>query len=325
VAGYEVMIRVSLGTGPAASRLRGWHLTGTCGTFGAAAAAASLLRLSPEAAAWALGLAGTQAAGLWAFTADGAWSKRFHPGRAAQSGVLAALLAERGYRGPTQILEAEDGGFCYATSDAPDLPRITEGLGVHFHTGEVGLKPYAACASLHSAVDAVLALREQGLTPGNVARLILRTSRGVKLQCGFPYRPLGVLQAQMSAQYCLAAALRDGQLLTRQFAEEQLMDQGLLDLAARVEILVDPEVEAVYPGHFANIVEVRTRDGASLVKRVDDPRGSAGRPLERKEVEEKFRQLAGNAINGSRVERIIRAVGEIEALPNVAGLTALLA
>ena len=107
-AGYETMVRVSLATGPNASRLRGWHLTGTTGTFGAAAAAGNLLGFNEEEMASALGMAGTQSAGLWAFTADGAMSKRFHPGRAAQSGVLGAMLARDGFKGPTRILEADD-------------------------------------------------------------------------------------------------------------------------------------------------------------------------------------------------------------------------
>ena len=161
VTGYETMIRVSLATGPNASRLRGWHLTGTTGTFGAAAAAGNLLRLGGDDMASALGMAGTQSAGLWAFLADGAMSKRFHPGRAAQSGVMAACLARKGFRGPTQILEAEDGGFCRATSDQVDLSLITKDLGTRFVSGETNIKPYACCASSHSAVDAILASRKQ--------------------------------------------------------------------------------------------------------------------------------------------------------------------
>ncbi|OGA46061.1 MAG: hypothetical protein A3G24_14495 [Betaproteobacteria bacterium RIFCSPLOWO2_12_FULL_62_13] len=116
-AGYETMIRVSLAANPAEARMRGWHLTGTTGTFAAAAAAAVILDLDGPTTASALGLAGTQSAGLWAFNVDGAMSKRLHPGRAAQSGVMAALLAARGFHGPRFILEAEDGGFLKASSD----------------------------------------------------------------------------------------------------------------------------------------------------------------------------------------------------------------
>src|SRR5688572_21883436 len=104
-AGYEVMIRSSLALNPSAARLRGWHLTGVCGPFGAAAACAVLMHLDAERSAWALGLAGTQGSGLWAFNADGAMSKRFHAGRAAYSGVLAAELAQMGFTGPTRIYE----------------------------------------------------------------------------------------------------------------------------------------------------------------------------------------------------------------------------
>ncbi len=123
VAGYETMIRVSLATGPNASRLRGWHLTGTTGTFGAAAAAGRLLGLGGDKMANALGVAGAQSAGLWAFTADGSMTKRFHAGRAAQSGVMAAILVRGGFTGPTSILEAADGGFCRATSGFPLVSR----------------------------------------------------------------------------------------------------------------------------------------------------------------------------------------------------------
>src|SRR5688572_13305334 len=109
-AGYEVMIRSSLALDPSAARLRGWHITGICGPFGAAAACAVLMKLDAERTAWALGLAGTQGAGLWAFNADGTMSKRLHAGKAAHSGVLAAELAQLGFTGPTQIYEYHDGG-----------------------------------------------------------------------------------------------------------------------------------------------------------------------------------------------------------------------
>ncbi len=101
VAGYETMIHISRGTNPGASRLKGWHLTGTCGTFAAAAAVGKIWGFDTKTMASALGMAGTQSAGLWAFTADGALSKRFHPGRSSQSGIIAATLARTGYRGPT--------------------------------------------------------------------------------------------------------------------------------------------------------------------------------------------------------------------------------
>ncbi|MGH7635664.1 MAG: MmgE/PrpD family protein, partial [Gemmatimonadaceae bacterium] len=142
-AGYEVMIRTSLALNPSAARLRGWHLTGVCGPFGAATACASLMGLDEEQTAWALGLAGTQGSGLWAFNADGTMSKRFHAGRAAQSGVMAAELAALGFTGPTQIYEFHDGGVLKAFSDASDPAPLTRDLGKTFHLDATSIKPYS--------------------------------------------------------------------------------------------------------------------------------------------------------------------------------------
>src|SRR5215471_8975707 len=187
-AGYEVMIRSSLALNPSAARLRGWHLTGVCGPFGAAAACASLLGLDAEPTAWALGLAGTQSSGLWAFNADGTMSKRFHAGRAAQSGVIAAELAARGFSGPTQIYEFHDGGVLKAFSDASDAAPLTRDLGSRFHLDATSIKPYSCCGSTHSYVDAAYELRRRLGTPWNPQRRVRAgLAKVVDVQCGFDY------------------------------------------------------------------------------------------------------------------------------------------
>lgn len=326
VAGYEVMTRVSLGTGPGSSRLQGWHLTGTTGTFGAAAAAASLRGLAADRTASALGLAGTQSAGLWAFTADGSQSKRFHPGRAAQSGLIAADLAARGFPGPTQILEAADGGFCRATSDDVDFSRLVEGLGERFLAGEVTIKPYACCGSLHSSIDAIREIREsRPLDPAQIERIICHHSRIVLQQCGFAYQPLSVLQAQMSAQYTLAVALLDGQALIDQFSPDRIGQPDVIDLAGRVEFAIDPEIDRIYPAVFAGRVEVVLRDGTRFDRRVDFPRGSVENPLPEADLLAKFHALADRAIGRARADRVVGLVGQLEELPDIRELAGLLA
>lgn len=326
VAGYETMIRVSLATGPNASRLKGWHLTGTTGTFGAAAAAGNLLGLDEDRMASALGLAGTQSAGLWAFLADGAMSKRFHPGRASQSGVMAALLARRGFRGPTRVLEAPDGGFCRATSDEVDLALATAQLGERFVSGETAIKPYACCASSHSAVDAVLEIRaKHPFPPSDVEKVLVKTARGVQLQCGFQYQAVGVVEAQMSLQFIVAVVLLEGAALLEQFSEAKIADPRVLDLAGRVEIVVDPEIDKWYPARYANKVEVILRDGRRFEARIDFPKGSVERPMLFTEVAAKFRSLAGHAVTADRAGRIIAAVEGLETLDDIRELTKLLA
>jgi 2-methylcitrate dehydratase PrpD len=322
VAGYETMIRVSLATGPNASRLKGWHLTGTTGTFGAAAAAGNLLGLDGDQMASALGMAGTQSAGLWAFTADGAMSKRFHPGRAAQSGVMAAFLAQKGFTGPTQILEAKDGGFCRATSDQVDLSLITKELGSRFLSGETNIKPYACCASSHSAVDAVLSLQKKHpFQPADIERVLVKTAKGVQVQCGFEYQAKGVVQAQMSLQYIVAVVLLEGAALLEQFSESKIADPKVVDLAKHVEIVVDPDIDKLYPERFPNRVEIILKNGLRIETRIDFPKGSVEHPMSFDEVAAKFRSLASYAVLPAQAENIIEAVGGLEELGNIRELT----
>jgi 2-methylcitrate dehydratase PrpD len=273
----------------------------------------------------ALGMAGTQSAGLWAFTADGSESKRFHPGRSAQSGIYAALLAQKGYRGPTQILEAKDGGFCQATSDSFHLERLTAGLGEKFESEDVVLKPYSCCGSLHSTVDATRELaRVHGVKAGDVRRIRVHNSQVVNLQCGFEYRPMGPLQAQMSMQYCTAMSLLDGHLLVDQFRDERLSEPAVLDLARKVEFVLDPEIDAIYPEKFASKVEIVLTDGRSLWSRVDYPKGSPENPMTADEIRGKFVSLARTVRNEKSVDSILNLYQELERLKNLGGLVALL-
>jgi len=290
-AGYEVMIRSSLALNPSAARLRGWHLTGVCGPFGAAAACASLIGLDAERTAWALGLAGTQGAGLWAFNADGTMSKRLHAGKAAHSGVLAAELAALGFSGPTQIYEYGDGGVLKAYSDASDPAPLTQDLGTRFHLDGTSIKPYSCCGSTHAYVDAALELRERIGSPWDARRRVkIGLSKVVDVQCGFAYAPSTALNAQMSLRYIVAAALTDGQVLPPQFTERRIADPALAALAASFELVPDPRLDGLYPAHFAGWVAAEA-NGDWLRVDVLDPSGSPAKPLAARAVTGKFRGI----------------------------------
>jgi len=301
-AGYEVMIRSSLALNPSAARLRGWHLTGVTGPFGAAAASAVLLKLNAEQTAWALGLGGTQGAGLWAFNADGTMSKRLHPGKAAHSGVLAAELAQMGFSGPTQIYEFEDGGVLKAFSDASDPAPLTHALGTVFHLDQNSIKPYSCCGSTHSYIDAALALRKKIGAPWDVKRKVrVGTCKVVDVQCGFDYVPGSALNAQMSLRYAVAVALMDGAALPRQFTAEKMNDPAIAGLAQAIELVPDPELDKLYPKDFAGWVAVEHN---SRWERVDilNPTGSIHVPIDAAGITDKFRginpQLDTDAIAG---------------------------
>ncbi|HEY8417910.1 MAG TPA: MmgE/PrpD family protein [Limnochordales bacterium] len=319
-AGYEVMIRTSLALDPGAAKMRGWHLTGVCGPFGAAAAAAYLLGLDADQTTWALGLAGTQGAGLFAFNADGAMSKRLHPGRAAHAGVLAAQLAARGFTGPAYIYEADDGGFLRAHSDQARAERLLENLGTVFHADAINFKPYSCCGSVHSSIDAALRLRERlGGPPAPGQRVRVGMSQVLAVQCGFDYYPSTVLFAQMSLRYCVAAALVDGAALPPQFTPERIRDPQLVQLAAAMELIHDPELDRIYPTHFAGWVEVETSGGRLRVD-VLDPTGSSANPMTLEQLKHKFRYVVGAVLPPERVQRLEEALLSVDQMADVSGL-----
>ena len=290
-AGYEVMIRSSLALNPSAARLRGWHLTGVCGPFGAAAASAKLLGLNAEQTAWSLGLAGTQGAGLWAFNADGTMSKRLHAGKAAHAGVLAAELAQLGFTGPTQIYEAEDGGVLKAFSDQSDPAPLTRDLGAVWHLDNTSIKPYSCCGSTHSYIDAALALRRRLGAPWDAHRRVrVGTAKVVDVQCGFDYAPSSALNAQMSLRYAVAVALLEGQVLPAQFTEAKLSDPGIMALAGRLELVPDAELDKLYPKDFAGWVAAE-HEGEWVRVDVLNPTGSVAAPIDAAGVADKFRGI----------------------------------
>ena len=307
-AGYETMIRSSLASNPSATRLRGWHITGIYGPFAAAAACASLLKLNPEQTTWALGLAGTQGAGTWAFNADGTMSKRLHAGKAAHSGVLAAELAALGFTGPTQIYEYGDGGVLKAHSDDSDATLLTKDLGRIWHTEKNSIKPYSCCGSAHAYIDAALAVRQKIGAPWDTQRRVkVGLSNVVDVQCGFAYQPGSALNAQMSVRYVIAAALVDGQVLPPQFEDTRMRDPGLVKLAAQLECEHDPKLDALYPAHFAGWVAAE-HNGQWVRQDILNPTGSVDNPVDAKGVTEKFRGINP----GLPVDEIARVALDIE-------------
>jgi 2-methylcitrate dehydratase PrpD len=254
--GYEVMTRMSLALNPAETRLRGWHLTGVTGTLAGAATAAYLKGLDAETTAWALGLAGTQSSGLFAFNADGAMSKRFHAGHAARCGLEASELAELGFTGPTTIIEADDGGMLGAFSPNPRPELLTEDLDERWTLLETSFKPHSCCGSLHPHVDAAIELREQ-LSPADLeqGRFRFGLPKVVEVQCGFDYQLGSALSAQMNARYCIATALSKGQVLPEEFSPGALVDPKVLDLMDRLDQVYDPELDDLYARQFCGWLE----------------------------------------------------------------------
>jgi 2-methylcitrate dehydratase PrpD len=325
VAGYEVGTRV----GNAATMslfLRGFHPQGSSGAFVAAATAGRMLNLDPQQMLHALGTVGSQACGLMA-AQEGAMVKRFHSGRAAQSGVYSALLARRGFTGITNVLEAPYGGFLSSLSDKPAPARLTAGLGTVWETLNVGYKPHAAVTSIHTALDALAGLmREHRLAADDIAHVEAGLSHMTHVHCAWKYEAQGVTAAQMNLYYGLAVIALDGAAFVDQYREERLRDPRILDFIGRIRAHVDPEIEAMGPAfrHAARL-KIETRDGRTLSKEILHRRGSPENPLKPGDVEHKFRNVTRGCLSPRRIERAIELCRTLDRLPDTRELIALLA
>ena len=322
VVGYDIARRALEGCGGNRPlKENGWHSTSVCGGFGAAAAAARVLGLDAEQIQWALGYAGSNAGGTWAFIPDGAMSKRVHPGLAAQSGVVAAYLAASRVTGPTSIFEADWGGFfpTYA-GDKAQPAQATDDLGSDFRIRIVGFKPYAACRGNHGSIDAILELRrEQNIRPEIVARITVRGSRTHVKQLG-KQNVQTMLDAQFSLPYSIAVSLATGGAMLDQYTPEALRRPDILALAHRVEVVHDEQVT----GNEQPFVDVYLTDGRVLTRRVLIPRGDRRNPLTEEELRAKFRSNARLVLNEAQVAQLEDAVANVSETENVSALAALL-
>ncbi len=305
VAGYELMVRVGAAVGP--EHYYHFHNTATAGVFGAAAAAGWLLALDRDRLVWALGNAGTQAAGLWQFNEEGALTKPLHPGRAAANGVLAATLSRLGLTGARHILEGERGFFA-GLAPRGDPQQVVAHLGEAdepLRVRKISIKPHASCRHTHAPIDAALALRAQLPADATIAAVRVSTYGAALTLCDKP-DPHTAPDAKFSLQFCVASALLRGQVGLVEFSDTALADSAVRALLPRIEVAIDPAREAAYPGCWSAAVEVTLADGRTFEATQDRPKGDPENPLSVPELEAKFRNLAAaGGVHGAQVERLL--------------------
>ena len=321
IAGYDMAIRLGMALDPIQQYARGFHPTGTCGTFGAAVVASRLLGLDAGQTTWALGIAGSQAAGSMEFLAQGAWSKRMHPGWAAHSGIIGALLAKEGFVAPTTILEGRD-GFLHGHSGHPDPAKAVDGLGTLLYINKVGIKPHACCRYKQGPIDCILKIvREHGLESHEVEQITV----GV-LKAGFDlvaapeeqkHNPQSVVDAQFSMPFGAAIAIVYGRASLEEYTEDNLRRPEIKELMAKVRCVQDPSLDACYPSQWPSWVEVETRDGRRLRAEVQHPKGDPENALSWEELKDKFRDLTRSVISYARQHDIINTVEGLESLGDV--------
>lgn len=321
IAGYEVMARIGMGMNVSSNRKRGWHTTGIIGTFGAAAAASRLLGLNREQTLSAFGMAGTQSSGLWAFLAEGSTCKKLHPARAAVNGFCSAILAKGGMSGPSQILDAEDGGLYRAVSDSFDMRKVSAGLGETWEILKIDKKPYPCCRTTHHAIDAALFLRDMdGFHLEEVSSILVETYEVGVLQCGFEKYPESPVEAKFSIPYTCAAALVRGKVTQAEFTGELIADPMVRRLAESTKVVSDPLFNDRYPARWGSRMHIFMKDGRELVRQIDDISGSIRRPLTARQETDKFTGLALGSISSERAGRLMQDILRIEKLPELPDL-----
>jgi aconitate decarboxylase len=238
----------------------------------------------------------------------------------------AAYLAEKGFTGSLDVLEAPFGGFMSTLHGQFEAATILDGLGSRWETALVGIKAYAACASAHTTIDGVRDLRARGLTADNLVRLTIRVSKKSHLNIGWPYKPGEVIAAQMNGFYAAAVTLIDGDATIEQYLEARLGDPEILALIPRIDIVHDPMLDnSGAAKRHAVKIDATCKDGTVLSTAVEQRRGSAEHPLSRDEIEQKFRGLAALALPPSSVDEMIGLVDDLEGQDSIDRLFTLMA
>jgi 2-methylcitrate dehydratase PrpD len=327
IAGYEIGPRVGRCMGQEHIG-QGWHSGATLGVFSAAAGAARGLKLDPEQTVHALGIAGTQAAGLMA-AQYGAMVKRMHAGRSSQSGLYGALLAKAGFTGIRDVFEAPYGGFCTTFSRSTDrfnLDALSAGLGSEWEAMRVALKFYSCVGSNHTTLDAIGDIRKRRpFTLSELGRIVVHGSRVTADHVGWPYKPEGLTSAQLNLPYCVATLLLEGDVFVGQFTEEAVADRGRMELSRKVEVVEDPAITARGARYRHMVrVDVHLSDGSVHSETREAPRGSEHSFAPAQDIVDKFRKLTRTAMPKDQQEALIAAMLNVEMLGDMRELTRLL-
>jgi 2-methylcitrate dehydratase PrpD len=311
VLGVEVAARVGL-AGAGAFHDLGFHPTALAGAFGSAVAAGSVTGLAEDQLVAAQGVVGSMAAGLLEFLEDGSWTKRLHPGWAAQSGITAAAFAKAGWSGPEAVYEGRFGLFATHLAGRETHPElVAAGLGERWETAETAVKPYPICHFAHAFADAVLLLREQhDLRTEDVAaiRCAIHPVPG-KVVCepaAAKWEPRDEYDAKFSLPYVVSTALARGRFTLAELEDDALRDPEVLALARKVEVVPDPD--SAFPAAYSGWVQITTTDGRVLTHREQVNRGHADRPLTDDDVVTKFRGSMAPVADEATTERVLAAV-----------------
>jgi 2-methylcitrate dehydratase PrpD len=312
ILGVEVECRVGGAISPG-HYAKGWHITSTCGVFGAAAGAGKLIGLDAERMVWALGNASTQSAGLCECLG---WpAKSISVGNAARNGLWSALLAEKGFEGPAEPIAGVQ-GFLNAMAEPPSWSSFTEGLGDRWEIAQNSIKPYPCGFVIHPVLDCVLDWRREHGTVG-VEKVVVRGNPLLSDRTDRPDISTG-RESQVSVQHAVAAALVLGQAGLDQFTDDCARNPAVVEMRRKVDVIRDPATSTI-----AAQVELWTKDGQKHGLSTSAARGSPSNPMSDADIEDKLRTTAAGWRAGHDVEPLIDAIWALERSNDVSSLMAL--
>ena len=311
ILGVEVECRIGNSVYPAHYDI-GWHITGTAGVFGAAAAAGKIRGLDEQRMIWALGVAGTQSSGFREMF--GTMSKSFHPGAAARNGMAAALLAEQGFTSSNRVLEAPR-GFAHVMSASRDFEEVTRGLGEVWETALNSYKPFACGIVIHPAIDGCIQLRnEHGLKAADVKSVELIVDPLV-LELTGKRTPQTGLEGKFSVYHSCAAAIIHGAAGEREYADAVVRDAEIMTLRDKVQARARDDIR-----EDEVFVEITLNDGRVLKKHVEHAIGSLERPMDDKALNAKFDGLARDVLPVAKADALRELCWKLEGLANAGDL-----
>jgi 2-methylcitrate dehydratase PrpD len=323
VAGYEVMHRVGLALGTEPAK-RGFHTTSLVAPVACAVAAGKVMQLSLDQLYSAVGLACSAASGVKSFAAGrgGGMVKRLHLGRSAEAGVRSAQLAARGFLGPPFAIDSRFGLLDVFGGAGADAVKLTHELGRNWAMRDVWFKVFPICGWIQSAVMLLSEARgPRPLSIGQIKKVRIGVSAYAAKNNGEP-APIDTMGAQYSIPYCAAVALLGEPRDPRAFLSDAINDPATRALAAKVEIFVDPAVEAVYPRQFGACARLELADGTTHERTVMECHGTPADPCTEQEHFDKFRWLAGSVLPASAISELTRLIDAMLTLASVRDLTA---
>ncbi len=317
IVGYEISTRIGKAMGRA--HYKYWHNTGTIGCFGAAAAAAELYGLDAKRFAHALATTATFAAALQqAFRMD-SMSKPMHAGHAAEAGILAAAGAREGVTGSLDVIEGE-AGFGIAMSDGPDWDKAVATLGSEFHITQMTFKNHACCGHTFAAIDGAQEVQKKlGAKPSDIARIKVGSYRAAKEVSGYE-NPATPAEARFSLKYVVANALVHGSVRLAAFEPACMDDKVTRDLMKKIDVVIDPELDAAFPGQRAARVAIETTDGRKAEFLQPARKGDPELPLTDRDLEDKFLELAGPVLGDAKAKVLVEKLWRLEKIAAVAEL-----